>query len=221
MADVQIEDSWKDLMVEEFSKPYFNTLVSAIKSARQSGKTIYPEGKDIFKAFALTPVDQTKVILIGQDPYHNPGEAMGLCFSVPRGKKVPPSLKNIYKELNTDIGNEIPDHGDLTHWANQGVLMLNAILTVEHKEAGSHRKFGWQTFTDQVIKSLSDSRSNLVFLLWGNYAKSKATLIDEEKHLILQAAHPSPLARFGFKGCQHFSKCNAYLRSHNKEPIIW
>jgi len=221
MANVKIESSWKTLLADEFNKPYFETLVKDLKAELQAGKKIYPEGKDIFKAFDLSPVDKTKVVLIGQDPYHNPGQATGLCFSVPPTEKVPASLRNIYKELKTDIGKEIPTHGDLSHWAEQGVLMLNAILTVEHNSPGSHRKLGWQQFTDNVITTLSETTSGLVFLLWGNYAKSKQTLIDDTKHHLLMAAHPSPLARFGFIGCQHFSKCNTILTEQNKTPIKW
>lgn len=221
MHNVTIEESWKALLVEEFSKTYFDDLVSLLKQDKLSGKKIYPPGPLIFKAFELTPVSKLKAVIIGQDPYHNPDQAMGLCFSVPKSTKVPPSLKNIYKELQSDLEIPIRDHGDLTEWAKQGVLMLNAILTVEEKQPGSHRKYGWQTFTDSVIKTISLELSDVVFFLWGNYAKSKAVLIDDQKHLVLQAAHPSPLARFGFKGCRHFSKCNAYLADHHKTPIQW
>ena len=193
-VDVKIEASWKDLLNVEFEKPYFEQIVNELKSEKKAGKVIYPPGSLIFNAFNHTPVDKVRVVIIGQDPYHGPGEAMGLSFSVPRGLRVPPSLKNIYKELHTDIGFEIPNHGDLTKWADQGVFMLNAILTVEHKKAGSHRKIGWHLFTDAVIEQLSKHKSGLVFLLWGNFAKSKRALIDETKHHILEAAHPSPLA---------------------------
>jgi uracil-DNA glycosylase len=221
MHKVKIEDSWKALLSSEFKKPYFTTLVNQLRADKLAGKTVYPPGNLIFKAFELTPVDNLKVVIIGQDPYHKPGQAMGLCFSVPQGTKVPPSLKNIYKEMHSDLEIPIRDHGDLTIWAEQGVLLLNAILTVEDDKPASHRKYGWQSFTDSVIKTISDDLSDIVFILWGNYAKSKMTLIDDTKHLILQAAHPSPLARFGFKGCKHFSKCNDYLIKLNKEPIQW
>lgn len=220
-SKIKIEASWKVALLPEFEKPYFDQLTSNVKMAIQSGATVYPPGKDIFKAFDLTPWDDLKVVILGQDPYHNEGEAMGLCFSIPEGVKVPPSLKNIYKELKQDSGKDIPEHGDLTHWAVQGVLLLNAILTVEKNKPGSHKKFGWQQFTDAVIRTISDNKEGVVFLLWGNYAKSKLPLIDQEKHVILQASHPSPLARFGFIGCQHFSKCNTVLSKQGKTPIKW
>jgi len=218
---VNIEISWQSFLAEEFEKHYFDEIVKFLKTEKSLNKTIYPKGNDIFKAFELTTVDQVKVIILGQDPYHNPGEAMGLCFSVPSDIRVPPSLKNIYKELNTDVGMTIPQHGNLTSWATQGVLLLNAMLTVGHKSPGSHRKIGWQQFTDAVISKLSSEKENLVFLLWGNFAKGKADLIDETKHLVLQAAHPSPLARGAFFGNKHFSKTNTYLKSKNKNPIGW
>ncbi len=220
-SKIRIEESWKQVLSDEFKKSYFDDLTSNVKLALKSGATIYPPGKDIFKAFELTKWDDVSVVILGQDPYHNEGEAMGLCFSIPKGIKVPPSLKNIYKELHQDIGKQIPQHGDLTHWAGQGVLLLNAILTVEKNKPGSHKKFGWQQFTDAVIRTISDHKEGVVFLLWGNYAKSKLPLIDQEKHHVLQASHPSPLARFGFIGCQHFSKCNKILTSQHKTPISW
>jgi len=216
--NVQIEKSWKALLKDEFSKPYFLELIENLKSLKEQGKTIYPPGPLIFNAFKQVPVDQVKVVILGQDPYHNPGEAMGLSFSVPKGTRVPPSLKNIYKELNTDLGYTIPSHGDLTHWAEQGVFLLNAMLTVEHKSAGSHRKLGWQPFTDAVILKLSEKRKGLVFMLWGNFAKSKKSLIHPyNDHLILEAPHPSPLARGGFFGSKHFSQANHFLPN----PIDW
>ena len=216
-SDIKIESSWKSLLREEFEKPYFSQIANEVKQKIKAGKRIYPPGPLIFNAFNSTPVEDVKVVIIGQDPYHGPGEAMGLSFSVPKGVRVPPSLKNIYKELHEDIGFKIPDHGDLTPWAEQGVFMLNAILTVEHKKPGSHRKVGWHLFTDAVIEKLSSTRSGLVFMLWGNFAKSKRILIDEGKHHILEAAHPSPLAGGKFFGCKHFSKANELL----DEPIEW
>ncbi len=218
---VKIETSWKTLLQEEFSKPYFLNLTQKIKQEISEGVKIYPKGVNIFKAFEMTPVDKVKVVIIGQDPYHTPGAAMGLSFSVPRGVKIPPSLRNIYKELQQDVGFEIPNHGDLTNWAEQGVLLLNAILTVRHQSAGSHRKIGWEAFTDAAITKLSQNKENIVFLLWGNFAKNKRKLIDAKKHLILEAAHPSPLARGAFFGSRHFSQTNAYLTSKGIEPIDW
>ncbi len=219
--NVKIESSWKSILKSEFEKEYFDNLVAQLKQQKSQGKTIFPPGNLIFKAFELTPWDKVNVIILGQDPYHNPGEAMGLCFSVPKDKRVPPSLKNIYKEIHADLGIEIPDHGDLTNWAQQGVLLLNSILTVEQNTPGSHKSLGWQQFTDAIIKTLSEQKEFLVFMLWGNYAKSKSTLIDESKHLILKAAHPSPLARFGFAGCRHFSQCNKALEARKLKSIEW
>jgi len=219
--DTKIEKTWKKALEDEFQKEYFQNLAQFLQSEKAHAKKIYPPGSLIFNAFQLTPWDKVKVIILGQDPYHNPGEAMGLCFSVPKGTRIPPSLKNIFKELNTDIGIELPDHGDLTAWAQQGVLLLNAMLTVEHKKPGSHAKAGWQNFTDNIIKTLSDKKEGLVFLLWGNFAKSKATMINSDKHLILEAAHPSPLARGAYFGSKHFSQTNAYLKEKNKIEINW
>lgn len=221
MANVQIEASWKQVLEAEFSEPYFEELVLRLKDARQQGKRIYPPGPLIFRAFELTPFHQVRVVILGQDPYHNPGEAMGLSFSVPRGVRVPPSLKNIYQELNTDVGAEVPRHGDLTSWAERGVFLLNAMLTVEHNLAGSHRNLGWQPFTDAVIRKLSEQREHLVFMLWGNFARQKKELIDGSRHLILEAAHPSPLARGAFFGSRHFSQANAYLKEHGYEELDW
>jgi uracil-DNA glycosylase len=216
--NVKIAPSWKSLLKDEFEKPYFISLAKDLKQLKTQGKTIYPPGPLIFNAFDHTPVDKVKVVIIGQDPYHGPGEAMGLSFSVPKGVRIPPSLKNIFKEMKDDIGGNLPIHGDLTSWADQGVFLLNAILTVEHKKAGSHKNLGWHLFTDAVIEKLSLQREGLVFMLWGNFARSKKVLIAPEKgHLILEAPHPSPLARGGFFGCKHFSKANAFLDS----PIDW
>jgi uracil-DNA glycosylase len=221
MSNVQIEESWKQVLEEEFEKEYFTTLVDFLKAEKKVGKKIYPPGPLIFNAFNTTPFNQVKVVILGQDPYHNPGEAMGLSFSVPRGVKTPPSLVNIYKELYTDLQIPLAVHGDLTVWAEQGVFLLNAMLTVEHKKAGSHRKSGWQFFTDAVIRKLSEQRENLVFMLWGNFARQKKDLIDGQKHLILEAAHPSPLARGAYFGSGHFSKANQYLEQNYISPINW
>ncbi len=220
-VNVKIEESWKKALQPEFSKPYFYDLVEALKNAKQQGLTVYPPGSLIFNAFYKTPFEQVKVIILGQDPYHNPGEAMGLSFSVPRNKRIPPSLKNIYKELNSDMGINIPNHGDLTKWAEQGVFLLNAMLTVEHKKAGSHQKIGWQNFTDAVIKALSEQRAHLVFMLWGGFARKKKDLINDSKHLVLEAAHPSPLAGGAYFGSKHFSQANNYLEENKQLPIDW
>jgi uracil-DNA glycosylase len=219
--NVQIEESWKQFLSEEFSEPYFREIRQFLKREIRSGKTIYPPGPLIFNAVDSTPVDDVKVLIIGQDPYHGPQQAMGLCFSVNRDVPIPASLKNIYKEINRDLGLPVPSHGDLSMWARQGVFMLNAMLTVEQYKAGSHRKIGWQQFTDAVIKRLSDARDGLVFLLWGNFAKSKKLLIDEMKHYVLEAVHPSPLAGGAFIGCGHFSKTNEILCNQGMTPVDW
>ena len=219
--DVKIEPSWKNVLSKEFEKEYFDRLTAQLKERIRGGNTIYPPGPLIFHAFALTPFDDVKVVILGQDPYHGPGEAMGLCFSVPQGKRRPPSLNNIFKELQEDCGISLPDHGDLTGWARQGVFLLNAILTVEHKSPGSHKNIGWQRFTDAVISSLSEHREGIIFLLWGRFAQSKIPLIDQTRHYVLTAAHPSPLARTGFLGCKHFSKTNEILTTKGLPPIDW
>lgn len=220
--NVQIDPSWKEALTPLFDKPYFGQIVAHLKTEKALNKTIYPKGSLIFNAFEQTKCEDVKVVILGQDPYHNPGQAMGLSFSVPDGVKIPPSLVNIYKELKTDIGMPIPTTGNLTPWANQGVLLLNAVLTVRENEPASHSKIGWMNFTDDVIKYLSDQHSRLVFILWGNFAIQKQVLIDATKHKILKAAHPSPLSAYnGFFGCKHFSSTNEYLVSHNKEPINW
>ena len=219
--DVNIEESWREVLSEEFQKSYFDDIKKQLLAERQNGYKIYPPGPLIFNAFNLTPFNEVKVVIIGQDPYHNPGEAMGLCFSVPKGVRVPPSLKNIYKEMKDDIDFEVPPHGDLTNWAKQGVFLLNAMLTVRHKSAGSHKNMGWQQFTDAVIQTLSEKRDGLIFLLWGRFAQSKIPLINQLKHHVLTAAHPSPLARNAFAGCKHFSKTNHLLRKMSKSPIEW
>lgn len=221
MSNVRIEASWKKLLSDEFDQPYFQSISTFLRKEITAGKTVYPPGKLIFNAFDTTPVDQVKVVVLGQDPYHNPGQAMGMSFSVPRGVRIPPSLRTIYKEMKTDVGCEPPDHGDLTKWAEQGVLLLNAMLTVEKGKAGSHQKIGWQQFTDAVMHRLSDEREHLVYMLWGGFAKKKKHLIDPQKHLILEAAHPSPLARDAYLNSKHFSQANAYLKKHGKGEIDW
>lgn len=216
-----LTSGWKSLLKEEFSKDYFLDLSAFLAEEISEGKQIYPPRNLIFNAFNFTPLEEVKVVILGQDPYHKEGQAMGLSFSVPPEQKIPASLRNVYKELQSDLGIEKPVHGDLSSWAKQGVFLLNAMLTVEHSKAGSHRKKGWQLFTDKVIQKLSEERDDLVFMLWGNFAKAKGSLIDENKHLILGAVHPSPLAGNGFLGNQHFSKCNEYLQSKHKEVIDW
>ncbi len=220
--DVKIEDSWKGILKQEFEKPYFQQIPLHLKTEKSQGKIIYPPGGLIFNAFNTTPVSHVKVVIIGQDPYHGPGQAHGLCFSVQNGVPPPPSLINIFKELNDDIGMAIPNHGNLTKWAQQGVFLLNASLTVRAGEPMSHSKIGWAAFTDTVIKKISDTKEHVVFMLWGKFAQDKKMLIDETKHLVLRAAHPSPLSAFsGFFGCKHFSKANAYLMSKGVDPVDW
>ena len=221
VKEVQIHESWKKVLQPEFEKPYFAEIKAHLLEARKYGKTIYPPGPLIFNAFNSTPFDELKVLILGQDPYHNPGEAMGLCFSVPQGVKVPPSLKNIYREIERDLGHPRPEHGDLSSWASQGVLLLNAMLTVEARKPASHQKIGWQTFTDAVIKAVSDHKDGVVFLLWGRFAQGKKGLIDELKHYVLESAHPSPLAGDRFQGCGHFGRTNELLVKQGKEPVDW
>lgn len=221
MNDVKIESSWKAVLQSEFEKPYFQNLVEFIKNEKQAGKTIFPPGQLIFNAFHHCPIDKVKVVILGQDPYHQPGQAMGLSFSVPKSEPIPASLKNIYKEIQSDLGITPASHGDLTAWAHQGVFLLNAILTVEKSNAGAHARSGWQDFTDAVIKTLSAQRTGLIFLLWGNFAKQKKELIDLTKHYVLEAAHPSPLAGGAFFGCKHFSKTNELLIHAGHTPIEW
>ncbi len=218
----QLEESWREQMREELKLPYMQSLQTFLQQEQALDKTIYPPQADIFNAFNSTVFDQVKVVILGQDPYHGPKQAHGLCFSVQHGVATPPSLQNIYKELHTDIGMAIPSHGNLQSWAEQGVLLLNATLSVEAGKAGSHQKRGWETFTDKVIEALNDSRQHLVFLLWGSYAQKKGAFIDTEKHLVLKAPHPSPLsAHRGFLGCRHFSQANAYLQSNKITAIDW
>ena len=219
--DVKIEQTWKNALAPEFEKPYFEQLVRFLHQQKADGKVIYPPGSQIFRAFDLTPVPQVKVVILGQDPYHNPGEAMGLSFSVPDGVRTPPSLKNIFKEIETDLGIRMSGRPNLEGWARQGVLLLNSILTVEAGKAASHRGIGWEEFTDAVIRYLSAHCSGIVFLLWGNFAKAKASLIDGSRHHVLQAAHPSPLAGGAFFGCRHFSQTNQLLTQEGKTPINW
>lgn len=219
--DVKIEASWKEALKEEFEKPYFAELAARLHEEKRAGKVIYPPGPLIFNAFNLTPIDKVKVVIIGQDPYHNPGQAEGLSFSVPHGVVPPPSLKNIYKEIESDLGIRVQKDGSLKSWAEQGVFLLNAILTVRAGEAASHSRIGWGEFTDAVIRTLSERKSGLVFLLWGNFARSKKSLIDTSKHTVLEAAHPSPLAGGAFFGCRHFSKTNAVLAAEGLTPIDW
>ena len=221
VSPIKIENSWKTVLAEEFEQPYFAAINAFLLQEKQAGKIVYPTDSLIFNAFNTTPIDKVKVVILGQDPYHGPDQAMGLSFSVPQSEKVPASLKRIYKELATDIdGFKIPLHGDLTDWANQGVFLLNAGLTVEHKKPNSHKKIGWHKFTDAVIKNISEKREGIVFLLWGNFARKKKALIDTSKHYVLEAPHPSPLAR-GFFGCKHFSQCNTLLEQQGKETINW
>lgn len=218
---VKIEDSWKKALSDVFEKNFFQRLVSFVKDEYQVNQ-VFPPGKEIFNAFNHCPLDAVKVVILGQDPYHGPGQAHGLSFSVKPGVPFPPSLLNILKEIKSDIGIDMPPNGDLTRWSNQGVFLLNATLTVRANQAGSHQNQGWETFTDEVIKVISSRRSNVVFMLWGAYAQKKAELIDSNKHLILKAPHPSPLsAHRGFLGCKHFSKANQYLIEKNLQPVIW
>lgn len=213
--------SWKDLLQQEASKPYYQQLLDFLQ---QDGKshTICPPSKQVFSALSLCPPERTKVVILGQDPYHGPGQAHGLSFSVQPGVDVPPSLRNIYKEIQTDIGAPIPSHGYLASWAKQGVLLLNTVLTVRQSQAGSHKNRGWETFTDTVIQHLEQRDQPIVYLLWGSFAKSKRGLITHPKHLVLEAAHPSPLSAYnGFFGCKHFSQANQFLISHQVDPIDW
>lgn len=220
--DVQIEESWKTALKPEFAKSYFQNIVTFLKTERMAGKTIYPPGSLIFNAFNTTPFDHVKVVILGQDPYHGVGQAHGLCFSVSNGVAPPPSLVNIFKELQTDVGVPIPNHGNLTQWAEQGVLLLNASLTVRAAEPMSHAQIGWAEFTNTVIKKISERKEHVVFMLWGKFAQEKQVLIDETKHLVLKAAHPSPLSAYsGFFGCRHFSKANEYLVKNGIDPVNW
>lgn len=220
--NVKIDNSWREHIGAEFEKPYFSALTDFVRH-EYTTTTCYPPGSLIFNAFNLCPFDRVKVVIIGQDPYHEPGQAQGLSFSVPEGVSFPPSLQNIFKEIQLDLGKPMPPTGDLTRWAEQGVLLLNATLTVRAHQAASHQRHGWEQFTDAAIRALNIGRENLVFILWGGYARSKAQLIDRSRHLVLESVHPSPLSanRGGWFGNHHFSQCNAYLREHGEQEIDW
>ncbi|WP_270988205.1 uracil-DNA glycosylase [Campylobacter upsaliensis] len=218
---IKINADWLEFLEEEFKKPYFLDIKRQYIETLKAGKNIYPPANLTFNAFNLTPLNSLKIVLLGQDPYHKQNQAMGLSFSVPKGVPIPPSLRNIFKELNADLGVKIPQNGDLSAWARQGVLLLNAIFSIEENKPLSHSLWGWQEFSDNIIKKLSLEKEGLIFILWGKFAQSKKSLIDTRKHFILEAAHPSPLARQGFLGCRHFSKSNALLEKLGKEPIKW
>lgn len=219
--NVAIEESWKQVLSPEFEKDYFIRLTDFVRQEYQTA-TIYPPGKLIFNAFNLCPFSKVKVVIIGQDPYHGPGQAHGLCFSVNDGVPFPPSLQNIFKEIQSDLGSPIPETGNLTRWAEQGVLMLNATLTVRAHQAGSHQHRGWEEFTDAAIRALAENREHLVFILWGAYAQKKGAFISRDRHLVLTSVHPSPLSAYhGFFGNKHFSRANAYLEAHGETPIVW
>lgn len=221
MAKVSIHPSWLKVLEQEFSQAYFEELVAFVKQEYAETR-VYPEGKNIFRAFELCPFEAVKVVILGQDPYHGPGQANGLCFSVNDGVSLPPSLQNIYKEISSDLGTAPPASGNLDRWAKQGVLLLNATLTVRANQAGSHQKRGWERFTDAVVKTISDQKENVVFLLWGRYAQEKGKIIDSGRHHVLSAPHPSPFSvHSGFFGCKHFSKTNAYLKSIKEKEIDW
>lgn len=220
--EIKLEPSWKRRIEDEFNKPYMADLRRFLVERKKAGAHVYPPGGLMFNALDSTPFEQVKVVIFGQDPYHGPGQAHGLCFSVPEGMAVPPSLQNIYREMREDLGATPPPHGNLQAWAEQGVLLLNAVLTVERGQASAHRGKGWERFTDRVAAELNEGRENLVFLLWGSYAMKKGEFIDRDRHLVLTAPHPSPLsAHRGFFGCRHFSKANGWLEQHGMEPILW
>ena len=219
--DVRIEQSWKNALAGEFEKTYFASLVRFLHDEKAAGKKIFPPGSQIFRAFDLTPVQDVKIVILGQDPYHGPGQAHGLSFSVPKNRPAPPSLKNIFKEIESDLGVKMSGYPDLEKWARQGVLLLNSILTVRAGEAASHSRIGWEEFTDAVIRYISDNCSGVVFMLWGNFARSKRDLVDRSRHYVLEAAHPSPLARGAFFGCRHFSQANSILTSQGRTPVDW
>lgn len=221
MAEVRIAQDWKQILGDEFQKPYFDQLVDFVKTEYASG-TVYPSGSNIFRAFDKCPFDKLKVVIIGQDPYHGPGQANGLCFSVGRGVQFPPSLQNIFKEVQSDIGTPIPESGELDRWAEQGVLLLNAVLTVRAHQAASHAGRGWEQFTDAVVRAIAERKHQIVYMLWGSYAQKKGAIADPQRNLILKAVHPSPLSAYrGFFGCKHFSEANRYLESVGKSPIVW
>ncbi len=220
-SNIQMESSWKKILASEFEKDYMKQLRLFLASEYEMGKTIFPPKKDYFSAFNLVPFDRVKVVILGQDPYHGEGQSHGLCFSVRPGVRVPPSLVNIYKELKSDLDTSTPQHGCLVSWANQGVLLLNSVLTVVKSSPGSHRGKGWEKFTDEIVKLLSQKRSGIVFMLWGAYAQKKGEIIDSSKHLILKAAHPSPFSAHRFLGCKHFSKANEFFKKNGKTEINW
>lgn len=221
MAEVRIAEDWKEILGGEFVKPYFDELVGFVKREYASG-TVYPEGRNIFRAFDKCPLSKLKVVIIGQDPYHGPGQANGLCFSVADGVPFPPSLRNILQEVRDDVGTPVPSSGELDRWAEQGVLLLNAVLTVRAHEAASHAGRGWEQFTDAVVRAIAERKEGVVYMLWGSYAQKKGAIADPRRNLILRAVHPSPLSAYrGFFGCKHFSQANAYLRSIGKESICW
>ena len=221
MAEVRMAEDWKAILGEEFTKPYFEELVTFVKREYASGE-VFPAGSNIFRAFDKCPFDRLKVVIIGQDPYHGPGQANGLCFSVSEGVAFPPSLQNIFKEVASDVGTPIPTSGELDRWAEQGVLLLNAVLTVRAHNAASHAGHGWEQFTDAVVKAIAERKQGVVYMLWGSYAQRKGAIADPQQNLILKAVHPSPLSAYrGFFGCKHFSQANAYLQNIGKEPIVW
>jgi uracil-DNA glycosylase len=221
-AGIKLEESWKTRLAGEFASPYMQSLKSFLKDEKAAGKQIFPKGAEYFRALDLTPIENVRVVILGQDPYHGPGQAHGLCFSVQPGVRIPPSLVNIYKEMKSDLGIEPVRHGFLESWASQGVLLLNSVLTVEQARAASHQGKGWERFTDAVIRLVNDECENVVFILWGSYAQKKAAFVDTSRHLVLRSPHPSPLsAHNGFFGSRPFSKANAYLASHGRQPIDW
>lgn len=220
--DSELHQSWRDVLCGEFNQNYMLQLQSFLAQQKKQGINLYPQASEIFNALNSTPLDEVKVVILGQDPYHEPGQAHGLCFSVNKGIKTPPSLRNIYKELQSDCQFEIPSHGNLQSWAHQGVLLLNSVLTVAQSQAGSHQKKGWETFTDKIIFELNQRKKNIVYMLWGNYAQQKGKQIDKVNNLILKSVHPSPLSAYrGFFGCRHFTQCNSYLNSKNIKAIMW
>ncbi|MDB2384466.1 uracil-DNA glycosylase [Endozoicomonas sp.] len=222
MPDIRLESSWKSRLQDEFDKEYMQALRAFLLNEKESGKVIYPKGGEYFRALELTPFKQVKVVILGQDPYHGPNQAHGLCFSVRPEVRTPPSLINMYKELQDDLGIPPANHGFLEHWAEQGILLLNSVLTVEHKQAASHKGHGWELFTDRIIAELNEQREHLVFILWGSYAQRKGQYIDQSKHLVLKSVHPSPLSAYrGFFGSKPFSQTNDYLQTHGIKPIDW
>lgn len=222
MPEIRLEPSWKGVLQDEFTKEYMQVLRSFLRRVKAEGRTVYPKGSEYFRAMDLTPFDQVKVVILGQDPYHGPGQAHGLSFSVRPDVAIPPSLVNMYKELETDLGIPPASHGCLEHWAKQGVLLLNSVLTVEHRQAASHQGQGWEQFTDRVIAQLNEKRERIVFILWGSYAQNKGRFIDASRHLVLKSVHPSPLSAYrGFFRSKPFSQANEYLASHGIEPVDW